>query len=89
MKAEGTSYRQNSEQTVLLFSVTILCFHCPIPSSQSCARHLKEQVREEMAEVPAGWVSPLIQQLTVATFHTVAKAMGHKATNSGCSNIIT
>lgn len=33
-----------------------------------------------MSEVPAGWVSPLIQQLTTATFHTVAKAMCHKVT---------
>lgn len=64
---------------MLLSSVT-MDFHCPIPSSQSCARHLNEQVRQEMSEVPAGWVDPLIQQLPMATFPTVATAMCHKAT---------
>lgn len=64
---------------MFLFSVT-MDLHCPVPSSQSCARHLNEQVRGEMSEVPAGWVGPLIQQLPVATFPTVATATCHKAT---------
>lgn len=33
-----------------------------------------------MSEVPAGWVGPLIQQHTRATFHTVATAPCHRAT---------
>lgn len=64
---------------MLLFSVT-MHFYCPIPSSQSCARHLNEQVRQEMSEVPAGWVGPLIQQLSTATFDILATATCHKVT---------
>lgn len=66
---------QDSEWMMLLFPVT-MDFHCPIPSSQSCARHFNEQVegRDVRGASWMGW------SFDSATFPTVATATCHKAT---------